>query len=125
MSANSETPARHRAPSVVGRLQDLRRGPEGKGDLSARLQQLLKERLSTRARIEVISAGVNAWSCGQTLRYFRERALAYSPDFVLIGDGNLWTQFSDQTSPEFPRKFQSRALAVLAPPRRLTKPGAV
>jgi lysophospholipase L1-like esterase len=72
---------------------------------SGRLQQLLQERPGLRRKIEVINAGVNAWSYPQMLAYFRHRALAYNPDLVLIGDANLWTQFSEKNDPEFVKKF--------------------
>ncbi len=75
---------------------------------SGRLQTLLQERVGARPKIEVINAGVNAWSYSQMLLYFRERALPCRPDFVLIADGNLWTQFSEHTDPEFVRKFMTR-----------------
>ena len=55
-----------------------------------------------------INAGVNAWSFQQMLVFYRDVAAAWQPDFVLVGEGNLWTQFSEQNSPEFAEKFMSR-----------------
>lgn len=75
---------------------------------SSRLERLLQGHVGHQARIEVINAGVNAWSYPQMLVYFRERGLAFSPDLVLLADANLWTQFSEQSSPEFVRSFLRR-----------------
>lgn len=58
--------------------------------------------------VEVINAGVNAWSFPQMTVYFRERALRFQPDYVILGDANFWTQFSEKNSPEFVRKFMRR-----------------
>lgn len=59
-------------------------------------------------QIEVINAGVNAWSYAQMLVYFRDTALRYKPDVVILADANLWTQFSENNSPEFAERFMSR-----------------
>ena len=75
---------------------------------SARLQQLLQQELGTTKRVEVINAGVNAWSYPQMLVYFRDTALRYQPDVVIVAEANLWTQFSERNSPEFVKKFMSR-----------------
>jgi len=66
--------------------------------------------LSPRAnqRIEVINAGVNAWSFPQMQVFFRDVALKWSPDFVILAEANLWTQFSERNSDEFVKKFMSR-----------------
>jgi len=72
---------------------------------SGRLQGLVQESMGTGKRVEVINAGVNAWSYPQMLVYFRERALQFQPDVVIVGDANLWTQFSEKNSPEFVKKF--------------------
>lgn len=73
---------------------------------SALLGKMLSEK--TGKKIEVINAGVNAWSYPQMLVYFRDTALKYKPDAVVIGDANQWTQFSEKNSPEFVKKFMSR-----------------
>jgi len=73
---------------------------------SARLQALLEERL--RRKVEVINAGVNAWSYSQMLVYFRDPGLRYQPDVVILSDANLWTQFTEKSSPEFVRRFMLR-----------------
>jgi len=75
---------------------------------SRRLERLLQERVGNGKKIEVINAGVNAWSYPQMLVYFRDFALQYKPDFVVIGGANLWTQFSEKNSPEFVQKFITR-----------------
>jgi lysophospholipase L1-like esterase len=75
---------------------------------SSRLQQLLQERAGEQRHVEVINAGVNAYSYPQMLAYFRDTALKYSPDVVIIGDANLWTQFSESNSHEFVRQFMNR-----------------
>lgn len=58
--------------------------------------------------VEVINAGVNAWSYSQMRVFLRERALAWEPDAVVLGGANLWTQFTENASPEFVRQFMSR-----------------
>lgn len=75
---------------------------------SGRLEKLLQDRVGPHRRVEVINAGVNAYSYPQMLAYFRDTALKYSPDMVIIGDANLWTQFSEKNSPEFVRQFMNR-----------------
>jgi alginate O-acetyltransferase complex protein AlgI len=75
---------------------------------SGLLQKRLQESLAEKRKVEVINAGVNAWSYAQLHVYFRDRALQYQPDFVLVAEANLWTQFSEKNSPEFVKKFMSR-----------------
>jgi hypothetical protein len=67
---------------------------------------LQKQNLSRK--IEVINAGVNAWSYPQMLVYLRNTAIRYEPDILILGEANLWTQFSEKNSPEFVRKFTNR-----------------
>lgn len=59
-------------------------------------------------QVEVINAGVNAWSYSQMAVYLREFGLRYQPDLVVLGEANLWTQFSENSNPEFVRKFLGR-----------------
>jgi lysophospholipase L1-like esterase len=73
---------------------------------SRRLEQLLRER-SGKA-VEVINAGVNAWSYPQMQVYFRDEGVRFRPDFVIVAEANLWTQFSEQNSPEFVDQFLGR-----------------
>ena len=73
---------------------------------SARLQSLLQAK--TDKTVEVINAGVNAWSYPQILVYFRDTALKYNPDVVILAEANLWTQFSEKNSPKFVKQFMSR-----------------
>lgn len=72
------------------------------------LEKLLQDHFGARRKVEVINAGVNAWSFPQMTAYFREYGLKFSPDYVIVGDANLWTQFSEQNSPDFVRKFMLR-----------------
>src|SRR6266481_3260521 len=75
---------------------------------SARLQKLLQESIGHHREVQVINAGVNAWSYQQMSVYFREYGLRYNPDAVILGEANLWTQFSEKNSPEFVKKFMLR-----------------
>src|SRR5437879_1600217 len=72
------------------------------------LQRLLQDRAGGGNKIEVINAGVNAWSYPQMQAYFREIGVHYHPDFVVLEGANYWTQFSDKNSPEFVGKFLTR-----------------
>jgi lysophospholipase L1-like esterase len=72
--------------------------------LEGRLQQEIKD----DRRIEVINAGVNAWSYPQLSIYLREYGLRFQPDYVVLAGANLWTQFSENSDPEFVRKFMWR-----------------
>ena len=72
---------------------------------SRRLEQLLKAQMGQQKTVEVINAGVNAWSYPQMLVFYRDFAAKWQPDLVLLGEANLWTQFSEQNSPEFVKKF--------------------
>jgi len=75
---------------------------------SSQLQQLLQQKIGAAKKVEVINAGVNAWSFPQMLVYFRDTTLRYQPDAVILAEANLWTQFSEKSSPEFVRKFMWR-----------------
>jgi len=75
---------------------------------SGLLQQRLQQQLGSARKVEVINAGVNAWSYPQMLVHFRDTALQYQPDVVILADANLWTQFSEKNSPEFVKKFMSQ-----------------
>ena len=75
---------------------------------SDQLQRLLQEQLGDGQKVEVINAGVNAWSYSQMLVYFRATALRYKPDVVVLADANQWTQFSEGNSAEFVKKFMWR-----------------
>lgn len=68
---------------------------------SRRLEQLLQQHVGAGKKVEIINAGVNAWSYSQMQVYFREEGLRFRPDFVILAEANLWTQFSEQSSPEF------------------------
>ncbi len=75
---------------------------------SRRLQRMLESYLGGRRKVEVINAGVNAWSFPQMLVFFRDSGLRYQPDCVILAEANLWTQFSERSSPEFARQFMRR-----------------
>jgi hypothetical protein len=75
---------------------------------SARLGQMLQEKVGTGRKVEVINAGVNGWSYDQMFVYFRDFGLSYHPDIVIVGEANGWTQFSDKSSPAFIKKFMLR-----------------
>lgn len=75
---------------------------------SGLLQTLLEERIGKSKNIEVINAGVNAWSYPQMTIYFHEIGISFDPDFVVLADANLWTQFSEKSDPAFVKKFMSR-----------------
>jgi len=75
---------------------------------SERLRSMLEKSNGGKEKVEVINAGVNAWSYPQILVYFREIALQYHPDVVILADANFWTQFSEKNSPEFVEKFMNR-----------------
>ena len=64
-----------------------------------------KPTVGKATRVEVINAGVNAWSFSQMAVYFREIGVRYQPDVVVVGEANLWTQFSEKNDPEFVKKF--------------------
>ena len=75
---------------------------------SALLEKLLQEKFSSRKKIEVINCGVNAWSFGQMAAYFKNYALSWQPDMVVLGAANGWTQFTDNNDPQFVKQFMSR-----------------
>lgn len=75
---------------------------------SSVLEKHLQEKLGPNRRVEVINCGVNAWSFPQMSVFFRTCALRWNPDVVVLGDANLWTQFSQDNDPAFVRKFMSR-----------------
>jgi lysophospholipase L1-like esterase len=72
------------------------------------IERSLQEYVGSLKRVEVINAGVNAWSYPQITVYFRDFATDYKPDYLILGEANLWTQFSEKNSPEFVKKFVSR-----------------
>ena len=75
---------------------------------SRRVQNLLQKYVGDSRKVEVINAGVNAWSYPQMLVYLREYGLRYHPDYVILAEANLRTQFSEKSSPEFVRQYQRR-----------------
>jgi lysophospholipase L1-like esterase len=75
---------------------------------SGLIEKMLQQQAGAGRRVEVINAGVNAWSYAQMHTYLREFGLKFQPDVVILADANLWTQFSDQNSPEFVKAFMRR-----------------
>ena len=75
---------------------------------SGLIEKALQEHVGPGKKVEVINAGVNAWSYAQMHTYLREYGLKYQPDIVILADANLWTQFSDQNTPEFVKAFMRR-----------------
>jgi lysophospholipase L1-like esterase len=75
---------------------------------SALLQTCAQPTVGPGKKVEVINAGVNAWSYPQMLVYFREYGLSYQPDIVLLADANPWTQFSETNDPAFIRSVMRR-----------------
>lgn len=75
---------------------------------SGRLQALLQARVPPGKKVEVINAGVNAWSYPQIKVFLKEVGLSWQPDYVLLADANLWTQFSEDSDPAFVDKMLMR-----------------
>ena len=75
---------------------------------SAVLKGLLQKQYLAGTKVEVINAGVNAWSYPQMGLYFRNTGLSYKPDIVILAEANQWTQFSEKNPPEFVRQFMRR-----------------
>ena len=75
---------------------------------SGLIEKMLQQHVGGGRKVEVINAGVNAWSYAQIHTYLREFGLKYQPDIVILADANPWTQFSDQNSPEFVKSFMRR-----------------
>lgn len=75
---------------------------------SGLLEKQLQEQFGAAKKVEVINCGVNAWSYPQMSVFFREFALKWQPDLVILADANLWTQFSEQSDPAFVKKFLNR-----------------
>jgi lysophospholipase L1-like esterase len=70
--------------------------------------RLWQARLGNTKKVEVINAGVNAWSYPQMLVCYRDFAAAWKPDLVILAEANLWTQFSEQNDAAFVKQFMSR-----------------
>jgi lysophospholipase L1-like esterase len=59
-------------------------------------------------RVEVINAGCNAWGYPQLKSFFTHYGIAMQPDYVLIAGANLWTDFTEEASPEFKQAMARR-----------------
>ena len=75
---------------------------------SGLLESFLRDHFGNKLKIEVINAGVNAWSYGQIYIYLKDIGMRYNPDLVILSEANLWTQFSENQSKEFVRKMSRR-----------------
>ena len=75
---------------------------------SDRLRQLLQAKCGDSRKVEVINAGVNAWSYAQMQAYFKRTGRRYHPDIVVLAEANLWTQFSARNDPRFVHQFMRR-----------------
>jgi hypothetical protein len=49
---------------------------------------MLQEHVGAARKVEVINAGVNAWSYAQMHTHFRNYGLKYEPDIVILGAMN-------------------------------------
>ena len=85
--------------------------PEDK-TYAQRLEKGLNERLPKDAdfRVEVINAGVNAWSYPQFKIYMEEVGMGFDPDLVILGDANLWMHFNENRGEEFRKAFKRRVI---------------
>jgi lysophospholipase L1-like esterase len=72
------------------------------------LERTLQEKIGDGVKVEVINAGVNAWSYPQMAIFLREYGLRFQPDYAIVAGANLWTQFSENSDPAFVKKFMSR-----------------
>jgi lysophospholipase L1-like esterase len=73
---------------------------------SSLIENLLQAHFCDNLKIEVINAGVNAWSYGQIYVYLRDVGMRYNPDMVILADANLWTQFSEGKSELFIERME-------------------
>lgn len=78
---------------------------------AGRLEVLLRRAAPAGSRIDVINAGVNAWSYPQMLIYLKRYGLDYSPDVVILDGANLWTTFGEDQSEAFRRSFRRKLIA--------------
>ncbi|HYE33111.1 MAG TPA: SGNH/GDSL hydrolase family protein [Methylomirabilota bacterium] len=101
-------PANHLRILTLGDSRTFGWGLSAEETFSGRLEKLLQDKLGSAKKVEVINAGVNAWSYPQMAMFFETEGVSYEPDIVVVGDANLWTQFSDKNSPEFVAAFKRR-----------------
>ncbi len=78
---------------------------------AGRLEVLLQHAAPAGTRLDVINAGVNAWSYPQMLIYLKRDGLDYSPDVVVLDGANLWTTFGEDQSDSFRRSFRRKLIA--------------
>jgi lysophospholipase L1-like esterase len=75
---------------------------------SGLLERLLQAQAPDGIKVEVINAGVNAWSYAQIHVYLRDVGMTYCPDTVILAGANSWTQFSEDNNQEFIDAFRRR-----------------
>lgn len=75
---------------------------------SSLLESSLQNFFGDSLHVEVINAGVNAWSYSQLLTYLKGIGITYNPDLVIVADANLWTQFSEHSSKTFVNKMMKQ-----------------
>jgi hypothetical protein len=51
---------------------------------SGSIENMLQQHVGAAKKVEVINAGVNAWSYAQMHTYFRNYGLKYEPDIVIL-----------------------------------------
>jgi lysophospholipase L1-like esterase len=61
-----------------------------------------------KLRFEVINAGCNAWGYPQLKSFFTHYGLQWQPDYVIIAGANLWTEFTEEASPQFKKAMERR-----------------
>ena len=105
---NSAKPAGTRRIISLGDSRTFGWGLSEAETYSDLLEKQLQARFGATEKIEVINCGVNAWSYPQMSIFFREFALKWQPDLVLLADANLWTQFSEHNDPGFVKQFLVR-----------------
>jgi lysophospholipase L1-like esterase len=72
------------------------------------LEDSLRAFFGDSRKVEVINAGVNAWSYDQIYMYLKGVALNYQPDLVIVAQANLWSQFNENATEDFRTKFMTR-----------------
>ncbi len=73
-----------------------------------RLETGLQVLVPAGTRVEVVNTGVNGWGYPQMKLFLQDPGLGWQPDFVLLGDANLWTQFSEDADPNFVKQMMGR-----------------
>jgi len=75
---------------------------------AARTGEILGRAVGGGARVEVLNAGVNAWSYEQMAAYLEGEGMRLSPDVVVLDGGNLWGVFNGEQDEAFKSAFARR-----------------